>query len=306
MRSIFTLVAYTVCAFDVWHLQHAIDGMDAAGAIDHEDYKPMLHGEWSFRNNTAMDTALRTIRTARTDDMKSAAARRLLFELKESLKPTTMRTNLKIIGLTGNAGAGKDTTAAMLSPWRFTPIAFADALREEVCNAFDVSNVFFHERQLKESPSPIFAFGRSADRLFRDRVYHLGLDLNQPRSPREVLQVWGTEYRRAADPQYWVGQAAHQVQSLFRRGRMRVVITDVRFPNEAQWVRSMGGEIWRVHRMVSLAAGAHQSDVAMTGQRIDREVHNDGSLHELSNEVGRLLELAGLCEGFGRQREARS
>lgn len=45
-----------------------------------------------------------------------------------------------LIALTGHAGAGKDTTADLLvAHGRFRKLAFADALRGEVSNAFSVS-----------------------------------------------------------------------------------------------------------------------------------------------------------------------
>jgi hypothetical protein len=115
-----------------------------------------------------------------------------------------------LIALTGHAGAGKDTTADLLvALGRFRKLAFADALRGEVSNAFSVSLDDLNAPHLKNVATVALRM-RLAPRDFLAAVA-LSLSaaspnhrtplsdewLDEPRSPRQIMQWWGTEYRRA-------------------------------------------------------------------------------------------------------------
>lgn len=120
----------------------------------------------------------------------------------------------KLIGLTGKAGSGKDFVfATMQNLWpRTRRIAFADGVREEV-----------------------------EDILKTDVVW------DKPYAPevRALLQWWGTDLRRAQDPNYWVAYAEPKIRRTLAAQRLTVV-TDVRFANEAQAIRDLGGIIVEV------------------------------------------------------------
>ncbi|QNK67832.1 hypothetical protein [Variovorax sp. PAMC26660] len=72
--------------------------------------------------------------------------------------------------------------------------------------------------------------------------------LDQPRSPRQILQWWGTEYRRREHEHYWSRQLLQRATDLMRDGVSRIVITDCRFQNEADTVRRLDGKIWQIKR----------------------------------------------------------
>ena len=80
-----------------------------------------------------------------------------------------------IIGLTGHAGAGagKDTVASIILD-AYTgdgiAVAFADALRLEVCAAFDVYTHTLSCRQTKEKPLPDLALDHCNDERFVRRM----------------------------------------------------------------------------------------------------------------------------------------
>lgn len=200
-----------------------------------------------------------------------------------------MSRPIEIIGLTGNPNAGKDTVAITLNRnYGFRVVAFADALRLEIAESFGVGIWQFRDRQGKEAKLFSLALGMSHSSAFKERMSALGHDLSTSRSPRDVMRLWGTEFRRYDDPEYWVTQLEDQISELARSGRRRIVVTDVRFPNEAALIRRLGGEIWRVHRFHTLAS-SHLSDTAMGNERIDRDVHNEGTLLQLEHEVERLM-----------------
>lgn len=168
---------------------------------------------------------------------------------------------IKLIGLLGIKGAGKDTAAAYLvSQAGFTRTSFASSLYAEVALAFGVSVEFLLNRDTKEKPLEALKLSRCKDRDFVAialaiiSVETRGLpdtsELEKPRSPRWVLQIWGTEYRRRSRfgyDSYWLDQVAALVQN---HPDSRFVITDVRFSNEADWVEGAGGILIRIRRPV--------------------------------------------------------
>lgn len=88
---------------------------------------------------------------------------------------------------------------------------------------------------------------------------------------REVLQTLGTEWGRNVDPLLWCKDTLNrQLRDVVKpefygwdpawgdappRIVKGVVITDVRFDNEAQAIRDIGGVVWKIERGVKTAAG---------------------------------------------------
>lgn len=181
-----------------------------------------------------------------------------------------------IIGLTGFAGAGKDTVADLLvAHFGFRKLAFADALRAEVSEAFGIEIAHLVHPSTKNMPIAALAM-RKAPRDFLAAVaLTVGNDgrtpagllsdawLDQPRSPRTICQWWGTEYRRSVEPRYWTRIVLERITEATRNGSSRFVITDVRFPNEADVVHSAGGVVWMITRpglnLSSTPEGTHIS-----------------------------------------------
>jgi len=165
------------------------------------------------------------------------------------------------IGLTGFAGSGKDTVADLLvAHCGFRKLAFADALRGEVSNAFGVDMVYFTRPESKSVPmgalsmtyAPI-AFLAAVTHALRLPGAGMSDDdyavwLAEPRTPRQILQWWGTEYRRAQNPHYWSRVLLQRVFDLHRDGCSRIAVTDCRFRNEVDSVRMVGGQIWQINR----------------------------------------------------------
>lgn len=196
-----------------------------------------------------------------------------------------------IIGLTGANGAGKDTVAGMLSRAlhmqrrQSCVMAFADPLYEEVAQAFGVQVDQLRNRATKETPADWLTLGNCQVAEFHEALgsEHWAYESHyKPRSPRQILQWWGTQYRRAQDPLYWVKRFEHRVRQHQEAGIQHIVVTDVRFADEAAATRALGGQIWRVHRPNLPTSGTgHVSEV--TGLEFDPEatILNSGSLDAL-------------------------
>ena len=206
-----------------------------------------------------------------------------------------MTFNTHIIGLTGPAGSGKDTVADLLCTHAGAhKLAFADALRAEIVEAFCIEHVYLTRRETKEHPISTLALRRCLDTAFTGRMliqhqlFNEGqLDLDAPSSPRQIMQWWGTEYRRAATPGYWVSKAARHIHWLHKAlGARLVVITDVRFEDEANLVRNLGGQIWQIKRPgCEVATGAHVSEVTGEAFAPNLVINNSHDLRHLQQLV---------------------
>lgn len=182
----------------------------------------------------------------------------------------------QIIGLTGFAGTGKDTVADFLvTHHHFHKLAFADALRGEVAEGFGVDPIYLKHPSTKNVPMAAFSMRRApldflAGATLGMRGVPRGADgriddawLDAPRSPRQIMQWWGTEYRRAQHRNYWTRVLTERVVFAQRDGQQRFVITDCRFENEVDTLLAMGGVLWQVTRPgidgVTTAEGTHVS-----------------------------------------------
>jgi len=176
-----------------------------------------------------------------------------------------------IIGLSGYAQSGKDATSNLLClNYEYTRRAFADPMR----HALTIINP-------------------KLDSITRvsDYVDDYGWDIAKKNPEvRRLLQVLGTDFgRRMIGNDVWIKMA----MSDLRQGD-RVVISDVRFPNEAQAIKAMGGSMWRINRHNHSAVNNHASERAMDNYMFDHVIYNDGTLDDLSDEVFMLAKELGL------------
>lgn len=181
-----------------------------------------------------------------------------------SLKP------LRLIGLTGYAGTGKDTVRAMLEEdHEFVGLAFADPIRQMLTALLaenGISTEWMHERALKEQPIE-------------------GLDV----SYRHMAQTLGTEWGRNLHPDFWLRIAGQFIVDQRRQGERQFVISDVRFLNEAQWIKDAGGEVWRIDRPSAEAVRDHESERQVAQIQADRVIHNAGTVEDLWCQVAAMV-----------------
>lgn len=174
-----------------------------------------------------------------------------------------------LIGLTGPAGSGKNAVADILCRrHKFFQIGFADPVYKAVAAITGLSDQQLRDRRVKETT-----------------IEWLG------KSPRELLQLLGTEFgRNMIRDTIWIDRAFHTIDAYRKYARMAapVVITDLRFPNEAQAVKSRGGLVVLVSRSgagLSGAAGSHSSEAGIDPAMISLTITNDGTLADLQAAV---------------------
>ena len=160
-----------------------------------------------------------------------------------------------IIGLAGAGGAGKDTVARLLG---FTSIAFAGPLK------VGLAAMGFPEpenRELKEEIVEGYTF-----------------------TWRKAAQTLGTEWGRMLDPEIWLSIAK---QRRVRSPLPVISVTDVRFHNEADWVRNYGLLVHVVGRNTSVKAEhvGHASEHGLRQQPADWQIDNSGDMEQLNRSV---------------------
>ena len=175
-----------------------------------------------------------------------------------------------IIGLTGRAGAGKDTIADhLLSVHGGVKVAFAGPLKEACAALFCLTPHQLHDPVGKET-----------------------LDPRWGRTPRQILQFVGTDLlRNQLDRDVFRKTARYRIEEAVANGAPLILVTDCRFEDEAQLVRSLGGVVWHVRRDGSgTAERQHITEQRLRVESSDVIVENNGTMEALH---ARILEQVG-------------
>lgn len=197
----------------------------------------------------------------------------------------------KLIGLTGPAGCGKDTIADYLcAAHGFARYAYADPLRMEVAHAFGVDVDLLMDRAQKERPTDLLALDRCRETGFAEAMRYHYYMADIPRSPRWIMQHWGTDYRRKIwGHDYWTREAENAIADMDRAGITRIVITDVRFEDEAEFIRAKRGQLWHIHRPNLLDVNPHISERGVAIHDTDIEIINSTTIGNLHTQVAMMV-----------------
>ena len=203
---------------------------------------------------------------------------------------------MTVIGLAGPARSGKNTAAEVLvQEFDFMRLSFSDALYREVAFAFRVPEALFRDDSTKDVRNALLrpSFCDDFDFISVLRQHYPQIGPTQRLSPRQVLQWWGTEYRRAQAPNYWVDRLRANIEeyATVSFGALRVVVDGVRFHNEVSCIRSFpGAQLWLVDRNEAREVNRHDSEEHFRSFAYDAVVGNNGSTEELQQKVRKLCE----------------
>ena len=193
-----------------------------------------------------------------------------------------------IIGLLGKKQSGKDTVAARLvAEHNFSRIAFADPLKEIVADLDPWVRIEADEAGLLYGPGSVPSHNGPEHARLTAILKAVGWDTaKQLREVRRLLQAQGVAVRDHLYRDAWVDAAEGAVEAV----PGPVVITDVRFLNEADFIEA-NGELVRVVRPGLVSDDAHVSENELNHYRIpgDYTVVNDGTLADLDAKVDAVL-----------------
>jgi len=174
----------------------------------------------------------------------------------------------KVVGIAAMARHGKDTVAEALVALGYERISLADKLKEEVAGMFEGHEGFDLETLMHGDKGPL---------------------------QRRVLQIWGTEARREVFPDFWIWQWCVKALACAVAGKPGVVLADVRFHNEADYVHLCGGVLIGVDRGdfrdpdtdYSHASERHIPEILA---KADYTIDNTGSLEKFNENVSYALD----------------
>lgn len=176
----------------------------------------------------------------------------------------------KFIGLTGRAGCGKDSVRSVLElNYHCQGLALADPIRDMLITLMASSGV-----------STRFA----TERQFKEVKCEIGY------SYRELAQTLGTEWgRKALGHDFWPGIADLRILDFCRYSltQTTIVVSDIRFNSEAEWLLEKGGVIWEIRRPDAQQVRPHVSENGIDESLVSQIILNDGGLEDLPDLVRR-------------------
>jgi hypothetical protein len=234
------------------------------------------------------------------------------------MKPT-------IIGISGLIGSGKDTTGKIIqyltseayltrnrsyeeflrgnsnpdafgyyyhSPWEIKK--FAGKLKEIASLLTGISIHQFEDQEFKKTN---LGSEWNQTRLYNsDAPWMTGNETYEvPLTVRELLQKVGTECMRdCLHENVWVNALFADYEGMYDIDIDRTIypnwlITDTRFPNEAQAIKSKGGIIVKVTRPGE-KPGTHYSETALNDYDFDYVINNNSSIEDLIIKTQKMLD----------------
>ena len=169
---------------------------------------------------------------------------------------------MRVIGLCGLSGSGKSTVA--------------DLIYNILPNHAPVDRMAFAD-EVKWVAKRYFSWRLTGDKE-TDRALI-----------RDIAMSW-----RAVDQDVWVNALKRRVDSLVEYqsynqiAEHTLVVSDIRFQNELDYVKSIGGQVWLVYRE-GVESDMHESERPDLLDGIDLEIDNSYKIHDTEAKVRRLL-----------------
>lgn len=179
-----------------------------------------------------------------------------------------------VIGLAGKKHSGKDTVGEYLvKEHGFVRVAFADTVKE-ACKII---------------------FGFTDEQVYGDLKETVDDYWNI--TPRKILQTVGTDLFRIELPNkcpnisndIWIKSVDKQIKNLLEKGQKKIVITDVRFQNEFDYIKQNNGFVWKITRPSITNKDKHKSENMVDLMLCDAEITNDGTINELHNKIDNII-----------------
>lgn len=169
-----------------------------------------------------------------------------------------------LVGLCGRARAGKSVAARhLVEKHGFVELSFAEPLRAFIRDLLGVDAGTLEN--IKDAPHPLLC----------------------DKTPRYAMQRLGTEWgRHTISNTLWIDVCMRKAQVALAEGK-DVVISDIRFDNEAAQVKELGGTILKILRPDApmIGTATHPSERGISHDHVDAFVMNDTTPDVLKQRI---------------------
>ena len=179
--------------------------------------------------------------------------------------------NIQIIGVTGRKFTGKDTAGNyFVSNYGFERLAYADPLKNAVREIFNFTNeqLYGNEKEV--------------------------LDTHWNVTPRKVLQFVGTDLFRnhigeivpGVGQDIWIRVMKRKIMDKLKDNpNAKIVVTDIRFDNESDAIKELGGVTIKSEREGVSNEDTHESEANIDAIKTDYVFSNNGTREDLFSQL---------------------
>lgn len=207
-----------------------------------------------------------------------------------------------LIGIAGNMGTGKTTVAKMIQ--ELCPSAvilpFAGEVKAELHTllaTYRNGHFFSYQSHMlygtQEEKNLIFFVPECLfDEAKRHGISFVGIGDEQympiqgnvwyATTGRKLMQWYGTDYKRKVNPSYWINKWSNMYSRI--PSDSIIIVDDIRFPNEAELIRSLGGHIIKVERETEYDL-SHKSESLIYSIPFNYSIDNNFSIDHLESRV---------------------
>jgi len=173
-----------------------------------------------------------------------------------------------IIAISGKKGSGKSTIGEIFRNNGYILDSFANSVKD-ICTI-----LFNYDRNKLEGIT-------EEDRKWRENTnnkYNI--------TPREAMILVGTEFgRKMINENIWIDTLFNRYD---KNDNKKLVITDLRFPNEYEEIKKRGGIIIRINRYNNKNLH-YETECLLDEYKFDYIIDNNGTIDELKDKINKIL-----------------
>lgn len=201
-----------------------------------------------------------------------------------------------LIGISGKIKSGKDTVGEMLYnlgciEYSIYKYSFADSLKKIVASIVDCDYNSLNNQEFKASHIPNFIKitkdGIITHIVPNSKIFYKDIFRTyEVVTYREALQFFGDKFRSEYGQDFWIRMLKSDL--MYEEPSFNI-ITDVRYKNEADFIKSNKGILIRVDRsevQTPKNISSHSSEMELDNYpNFDYIIENNGTLEELESKV---------------------
>jgi dephospho-CoA kinase len=192
---------------------------------------------------------------------------------------------MKIIGMCGKGGSGKDTVADYLvDNYGYHRVAAADAMKVDLCKYLDMDLKTLETIKNKE----LSLWDMQDAKIVNHGKFSI----------RRFLQLYGMDMRYRIADTYWLERSIRaKVENLKLKSEHnpKIVVSDVRFEIEFDWIKNNGGDVAYIEGRTGLTEeqSKHISEDFVNStakEKCDTILDNSKSLKNLYDQIEVIME----------------